>query len=98
MTVVITLGIVLVTGAAAHESSSSYDSLVASQCKARCLSLYPWRAPSVAAGAAAGGGGNERRHRSLTAGVPVVYLPSKTSSSVSKPPTLILVLFFLFNF
>jgi len=44
-------------------SSSSYDSLIASQCKAKCLSLYPWKQLQP----------SERRHRS----VPIVYLPSK---------------------
>lgn len=27
-------------------TSSSYDSLMSSQCKARCLSLYPWKLPT----------------------------------------------------
>ena len=26
----------------AQQADSSFDSLVASQCRARCLSLYPW--------------------------------------------------------
>ncbi|RNA13996.1 hypothetical protein BpHYR1_035923 [Brachionus plicatilis] len=34
------------------ESSSSFDSLISSQCKARCLSLIPWKL-------------NERRVRSI---------------------------------
>ena len=26
-----------------NSESTSYDSLIASQCRARCLSLYPWK-------------------------------------------------------
>lgn len=63
--------LVLLAMVSAHESS--YDSLVASQCKSRCLSLYPWRHPH----------GSERRHRS--AAVPVVYLPPRSVSSFSRP-------------
>ena len=25
-----------------HSEDSSYDSLISSQCKAKCLSMYPW--------------------------------------------------------
>ncbi len=27
-------------------TTTSYDSLISSQCKARCLSLYPWKLPN----------------------------------------------------
>jgi hypothetical protein len=39
-------------------ASSSFDSLVASQCRARCLSLYPWKLTSNHTSV-------ERKHRSM---------------------------------
>jgi hypothetical protein len=31
---------------ASSTTTTSYDSLISSQCKARCLSLYPWKLPN----------------------------------------------------
>lgn len=35
--------IVLVVATLVAGQSSSFDSLVSSQCRARCLALYPWK-------------------------------------------------------
>jgi hypothetical protein len=32
------------------ESTTSFDSLISSQCKAKCLSLYPWKFDDLAMG------------------------------------------------
>lgn len=77
---IILLLVVAVTSASGQESaSSSYDSLVASQCKARCLSLYPWRhSANIQLLIHGANNNNDRRHRSSrSSGVPVVYFPSR---------------------
>lgn len=77
---ILLLLVVAVTRVSGQESaSSSYDSLVASQCKARCLSLYPWRhSANIQLLLHGANNNNDRRHRSpRSSGVPVVYFPSK---------------------
>ena len=48
--------------ATANDASSSFDSLVASQCRARCLAHYPWKQLATLNSTVAG---NDRRHRSM---------------------------------
>lgn len=42
--------------------STSFDSLISSQCRARCLSLYPWR---ILNNQNNNQNSNERKHRSM---------------------------------
>lgn len=80
---VIVYGVILVAVLAQHQimanaddtasSSSSYDSLVSSQCKARCVSLYPWKSSHGGQQQQQHLNSDRRRHRSA---VPIIYLPN----------------------